>query len=71
MDKTAMHLAYENHFGRNWGEDPEDSRDEQVWAAAWHALRGHAICEIERDILPQMGRQNRGVKLCLDVLVEA
>jgi len=67
LDKSEMQLAFENHYGCTWG-DPENKRDEQVWAAAWNRLRAKTIRAIEQEVLPKMGRQNRGVKMCIEIL---
>ena len=67
MPPESMQLAFENHFGIEWG-NPENQEMERIWAAGWHARRSTAIQRIEQDVLPKMGRQSRGVKMCIDLL---
>ena len=67
MEKTEMHKAFETRYGTSWG-DPDFRKEEIVFAEGWNARRSTAIQDIEQNVLPQIGRQNRGVKLCIEVL---
>lgn len=67
MTTAAMMEAFQVATGFAWG-DPKNTEMEKLFASGWGLGRAQAATDIERDMLPGMGRQNRGVKLCLSIL---